>query len=177
MKPCKSFPGYSATDDGRIISHKLPSYPRRVDENRAHEMSQRKDKKGYMRVGIILDGNKRKCAFVHRLVADAFHGPCPEGMQVRHLNSDRGDNRPCNLAYGTAKDNAMDRMEIGRYANGEDVTGAKLTNEQANEVRRLRAAGEKIKSLSKMFGLSDTNIKRIIYNKSYFGKATNRTGD
>jgi hypothetical protein len=31
---------------------------------------------------------------VHQLVAAAFHGPCPEGMEVRHLDGVRTNNTP-----------------------------------------------------------------------------------
>ena len=41
------------------------------------------------------------------LVCLAFHGP-PE---VRHLNGDRQDNRPGNLAWGSHKDNERDKRK------------------------------------------------------------------
>jgi HNH endonuclease/NUMOD4 motif len=50
---------------------------------------------------------------VHRLVLGAFVGPCPEGMECRHLNGDRADNRLENLAWGTPHENGMDRLRHG----------------------------------------------------------------
>lgn len=43
---------------------------------------------------------------VHRLVCEAFHGPAPKGMNVViHENEDALDNRPCNIRWGTQKEN------------------------------------------------------------------------
>src|SRR4051812_19574137 len=39
------------------------------------------------------------------LVALAFHGPRPAGLEIRHLDGDRTNDRPDNLAYGTHQEN------------------------------------------------------------------------
>ena len=54
----------------------------------------------------IVIGGKR----VHRMVLEAFVGPCPEGMQCRHLNDVKNDNRLNNLAWGTRKENSADAI-------------------------------------------------------------------
>lgn len=38
-------------------------------------------------------------ARVHELVAEAFNGPTPAGMEVYHLDGDRRNNRLDNLGY------------------------------------------------------------------------------
>lgn len=50
---------------------------------------------------------------VHTLVLEAFSGP-RDGREVRHLNSNRADNRLVNLAWGTAQENANDRLNSDR---------------------------------------------------------------
>lgn len=42
---------------------------------------------------------------VHRLVAHAFHGECPDGMCVDHIDCDQANNRPANLQYVTPSEN------------------------------------------------------------------------
>lgn len=49
-----------------------------------------------------IDGKRRR---VHQVVALTWLGPCPEGMEVGHLNHKRDDNRPENLAYVTRREN------------------------------------------------------------------------
>ena len=42
---------------------------------------------------------------VHRAVCEAFHGPCPVGLETLHLDEDGLNNRPENLRWGTRKEN------------------------------------------------------------------------
>src|SRR5699024_9639299 len=52
---------------------------------------------------------------VHRLVMEAFVGPCPEGMEVCHWNDNASDNRLSNLRYDTRSANTMDMIRNGRH--------------------------------------------------------------
>lgn len=49
---------------------------------------------------------------VHQLVAEAFHGPRPAGLDTRHLDNDPTNNTPANLAYGTRSQNVLDLRQI-----------------------------------------------------------------
>ena len=51
---------------------------------------------------------------VHSLVLEAFVGPKPPGHEARHLNDNRADARLSNLAWGTTKENAEDRVNADR---------------------------------------------------------------
>lgn len=55
-------------------------------------------------------GGKSYARTVHRLVLEAFRGERPRGQEARHLNGNRADNRLSNLAWGTPKENAADRI-------------------------------------------------------------------
>jgi hypothetical protein len=61
----------------------------------------------------IKDG---KGHYAHHLVLEAFVGPRPAGMQTRHLNGVKHDNRSANLAWGSAKENAEDNKRLGRLS-------------------------------------------------------------
>lgn len=67
--------------------------------------------KGYKRVALIQNG-KRKDAFVHRLVAEAFIDNPEKKPQVDHVNRDSLDNRVSNLRWATAKENSENRGGI-----------------------------------------------------------------
>ena len=52
---------------------------------------------------------------VHRLIALAFHGTRPPGMDVCHNNGDRVDNRAENLRYDTRSANILDAVGQGTH--------------------------------------------------------------
>lgn len=72
--------------------------------------------KGYLYLNLK-DGPRRKTAPVHRLVAEAWHGPCPEDLQCRHLDGNKLNNNPSNLKWGTPSENIYDRVAHGTDRN------------------------------------------------------------
>jgi len=96
----------------------------------------------------------------HR-VSVALDGRDPEGVCVLH----RCDNPPCvnpaHLMLGTKADNTQDMLAKLRGLAGERNGHAKLTGEQASEIRRRRLAGEAQKVLAAEFGVSGATVTRI----------------
>ena len=80
-----------------------------------HLLKPSADKDGYLQVGLTKDG-KSKVRRVHRLVLEAFVGPCPEGMEACHANDIPDDNRIENLRWDYPKMNAADRRRNRRKA-------------------------------------------------------------
>ena len=172
IKPCPTYAGYSASDGGTIYSHRrrkrlagggTEAY---IDASYSKPLKPIKTPKGYAQVSVSCNGKIRPIG-IHVMVADAFIGPRPPGAEVRHLDGDNSNNRPSNLAYGTSKDNAADRLRHGRYFSGGTHRNAKLTDAQAEEIRQLRSAGAKVKLLARRFGVSIATIEAIIYGRSY----------
>lgn len=103
-RPVVGYEGlYSVSDQGRVFSHRA-----------ARVLSAAATPKGYLDVSLWRDG-KGSTKRVHHLVAYAFLGPRPEGLELRHLNDIKTDNTPANLRYGTASDNAMDQVRNGGH--------------------------------------------------------------
>lgn len=76
------------------------------------------EENGYHRVKVRVGGvGEYQNKYAHRLVLEAFVGPCPPGMETRHLNGDPGDNRLVNLAWGTSSENSQDILLHGRNAS------------------------------------------------------------
>lgn len=76
------------------------------------ELKQNKNNK-YWRVSI---------GQVHRLVCLAFHGaPESPDLVARHLNDDKDDNRPENVAWGTQSQNALDSRRNKVWNNQNSV--------------------------------------------------------
>lgn len=57
----------------------------------------------------------RKIARVHRIVLEAFVGPCPEGMGALHWDDDKDNNHLSNLRWGTPTENQYDRVRNGSH--------------------------------------------------------------
>jgi hypothetical protein len=112
---------------------------------------------GYLSVVLCRDGIPRS-VFVHRIVLQAFVGPCPRGMESRHLDGDKANPRLGNLAWGTPVENAADRARHGRQVSGERVGNSKLTRVA---VDRIRLDGRAHTKIAADFGVSQTMISRI----------------
>ena len=110
----------------------------------------------------------RKYRLVHKLVMQAFVGPCPEGHEVNHFDGSKRSNALSNLEYVTSVQNKAHAREMGLWENrGEHGPRAKLTNAQASEIRRRHAAGELQKDMAKEFGVSVTTMCTLIHGKIY----------
>lgn len=150
-KAIPSFEGYEASSLGRIrwrTRIKKPST----------------DSQGYQRVSFWTDRGSRKTS-VHSLVAEAFLGPRPEGLVIRHINGDCADNRPENLVYGTQVENEADKKSHGKHVEGERHPASKLTDEMVAEIRRRHKAAPKefnASATAREFGVTWAVIKCVI---------------
>jgi hypothetical protein len=115
---------------------------------------------GYHMIHLYKHG-KGKGMLVHRLVMLAFVGQCPDNMEVRHLNSNRADNRLCNLTYGTHSENSIDTAKLGRHGK------QRLTPSEVVEIRELLADGEMVKTVASKYGVSTRTIGQIKNRHSY----------
>lgn len=98
-KPVVGYEGiYSVSNIGSIRRDKTK---RRIE----HDI----DYHGYHNVHLCYQGKRQKYK-VHRLVLEAFVGPCPEGYQTRHLDGNPDNNHLENLCWGTAEDNSKDKV-------------------------------------------------------------------
>lgn len=149
-RPIPSWCGdYEASDLGRIRS--VDRVLARADTGRGtlyrkpgRILKSGVDPDGHTRVVLCRD-QKMFTRKVHRLVLEAFVGPCPDGMECCHNNGDPADNRLDNLRWDTLSSNAYDRVEHGvhnmarrdRCNHGHLFAGANLTT--SNGYRSCRA--------------------------------------
>ena len=70
----------------------------------------------YRRVGLAVDRYERT-VYVHQIVAAAFLGPRPRGLEVCHGNGNPLDNRVENLRYDTPSENSYDTVRHGNNLN------------------------------------------------------------
>lgn len=74
----------------------------------------KKKRTGYYQVSLCRDGEQKEVS-VHRLVAEAFIGPQPDGMEILHGDADRTNNRVENLRWGTRRENQQEKVEHGNH--------------------------------------------------------------
>jgi len=74
---------------------------------------------GRRQVTLQRNGESRKALQVHRLVLEAFVGPCPPGMECCHNDGDPTNNVVTNLRWDTPSANARDRVRHGRHEQAE----------------------------------------------------------
>ena len=114
-RPVRGFEGhYEVSDFGRVRS--LPRYvtDRRGRRRPVHErvLRQSDNGGGYQQVVLALAG-RRHSITVHRLVLEAFVGPCPPGLEAWHNNGDQKNNHVTNLRWDTHAENNRDRFRHG----------------------------------------------------------------
>lgn len=148
------WPGYMVSEDGRVFSNKHRGIWKEVGCNKPNPS-------GYWMV-TLRDQGRYRLELVHRLVMMAFVGPSPDGLIVRHINGNPGDNRLQNLAYGTPKENSDDKWTHGTQRHGESHWLSKFTDEDILEIRRLKAGGVTGTVLAKRYGTSSGAITKIV---------------
>jgi hypothetical protein len=116
---------------------------------------------------VMFKGSKKRY-LVHRLMLETFVGPCPSGMECRHLNGDPGDNRLDNLCWGTPADNQADRVKHGTSNRGERCACAKLTREDVRTARELWSTGRLSKTaLAGKYGVNWQTMSDAIEGKTW----------
>jgi hypothetical protein len=170
------FPGYAVGSDGSVWSCQArgnvggcsgfgPSCrskwkPLRLYQNRRFSRHLRvrlyRERKGYR-------------LQVHRLVLEAFVGPCPPGMECRHFpDRDPTNNRLENLRWGTAVENVNDTWLHGTRAKGSRVAQSKLTEADVRRIRELLAEGRLCqREIGELFGVASSSIASIKNRKAW----------
>lgn len=98
---------------------------------------------GYWRVGLTRNGKSVK-KLVHRLVLEAFTGPCPDGMEGCHNDGDRANSRLVNLRWDDRSGNNLDKREHGtdhqlnktHCPRGHELIGPNLVNQTRSHPER-----------------------------------------
>lgn len=156
LKRIDRFPRYAFSASGHVISFAT---------GRAYKM------KGmpvgrYLAVQLARSDGTSERIYVHRAIAEAFYGPCPENMECRHLDGNPHNNRPENLAWGYRFQNAHDREIHKTKPAGEKHGMSKLTKRQVLRMREIReSTGKSFHKIAADFGVSPMTAHRAITKK------------
>jgi hypothetical protein len=165
------FPQYRVGTDGSVWSrYELVSSGRggikRIIGDNWTKLTPVKSKFGYCKV-TLRDATGQKVRKIHTLVLEAFIGPCPKGMECRHLDGNRANNALYNICWGTKLENWADRKRHGTGVEGVKHPNAKLTDQDVKLMRQLRCDGWTLKQLVEIFPVSDSLVSAICTGKAW----------
>ena len=161
------FPGYQVSNLGNVRSwwlmrqHKLGNKPRLLKL----QIQNKSDNYAVAYIGLWRDG-KQPRRLVHRLVLEAFVGPCPKGCEACHNDGDSLNNGLENLRWDTMGMNKADAVRHGSY-RGIRNPKSKLTPVQVREIRSLATRGVSRYDLAETFNMSHSEISRVITHQNW----------
>jgi len=127
------------------------------------------DEKGYLNVHLSKEGSIFHTR-VHRLVAKAFIPNTEILPEVNHKDFNKNNNTPDNLEWVTGLANSRhffnsEKAESrNKKLRNENNPNAKLTQKDVDLIKKLRNEHKiKRETLALLFGVSLSQIKRIIY--------------
>lgn len=132
------------------------------------------DKKGYLRVGLSVDG--KLCTFkVHRIVAECFILNPDALPMVNHKNGNKADNTIENLEWCTNSQNIKHAFDTGlikdiykpvkdtsNFKRGVNNKTSKLNIETVKEARALRLSGLPYQTIADKFSVNKKTMMHAI---------------
>lgn len=122
---------------------------------------------GYLMVGLWWEG-RRSQKYLHRMVWEAFNGPIPDYLQVRHGPA-QGEERHClsNLSLGTRSENENDKIRDGTHNRGARNGKAVLTETEVKYIKQcLKSPYQGINTdLGRKFGVHSNTIGAIRHGR------------
>ena len=94
---------------------------------------QRRD--GYGVANLHRAGITNSGIYIHRIVMEAFAGPCPEGKEVNHKDGVKSNNHLENLEYLTPQENVCHASESGLSPRGERHGRSRLSESEVLSIR------------------------------------------
>ncbi len=159
----EGYPGYRINRDGEVQSRWSRGVRKTLTET---WLPLKPIPRGRYVTVNLSDGTRKSGHYIHRLVLEAFVGPCPEGMVCCHNDGDAENNQVENLRWDTYQGNSDDMLRHGTRLMGSQIN-AKLTEDEVVEIRRLRSGGERFAVLASTFGVTRQNIEAIVSRRSW----------
>src|SRR4051794_26778402 len=138
-RPIEGFAGYRVRSDVVVESCWRRGGPNASPTDTWRLLKPTPQHRGHLAVCLVRDGEKHT-RHVHRLVLEAFAGPCPGGLECCHNDGAPANNRRENLRWDTRKANVEDSRRHGTMRLGSRAR-AKLREDDVLEIRRLKAEG------------------------------------
>ena len=128
----------------------------------------RPQKSGHLLLWLRKD-KKTYAVNVHRLVANAFLGPCPTGMECCHNNGIAWDNRAENLRWDTRSSNIKQAYVDGRVPSIPNLRGLQHSCSKLDKdaVQQIRDSVLSCAATARKFGVSPMTVSRCRRSLTY----------
>ncbi len=154
LRTIPGFPLYAISEAGQVWSSISDRYIKSFP-----------DKLGYPRIRLSISrGGEKDTVFIHCLVAAAWIGPRPEGLDCAHLDGNTGNSHASNLAYVTRKENMAHTVIHGTRTLGERTASSKLKEHEAQEIINSDTPAVE---MAKRFGISPSHVREIRYGNKW----------
>jgi hypothetical protein len=168
-RPVVGFPDYAVSSKGSV---------RRVRADRHGRISGRNlvgiaRPDGYLQV-TLHESTVQTVRLVHRIVCEAFHGPCPgKGFHAAHGDGNRAGNHASNIRWATISDNNRDKIFHGTIRCGADhhanlrpecmPRGSSHGNAKLSDaaVQRIRADPRRQRQIAADHGVSQSLVSLV----------------
>ncbi len=159
-----------------VVWKDIPGYPYQVSNTgqvrritkHGYRLLRPRVNKGYLRLQLSKN-DVPKSVYVHALVAAAFLGTRPAGLQVNHIDGNSLNNHVTNLEYVTPAANTKHAYALGliRSRVGERHHNTNLADEQVADIRRAYATGTVTQySLAAKYGVAQSCISNLVRYRS-----------
>lgn len=112
------------------------------------------------------DGKQlKRCFSWHKLVANAWLGPCPDGMEIDHIDGNGLNNAVSNLRYISPSENI--NGSVARGHRGENRWNAKLTEDEVRRMRQLYLDGYTKPEIARMSGISMSAVCHVLAGRNW----------
>jgi hypothetical protein len=170
-RPVVGYEGlYLVSDQGRVWAcekHgiKVSGGGVRMQPARMMKLQDKKDGRFHVNLKDGKGGSKHH--HVHRLVLEAFVGPCPAGMECCHYDGNGYNNHIKNLRWDTRAENIADAVRHGTAALGDLHGNAKITSEIARWIKDQVYEGCLQGDVAKLYGLHLSTVCDIIRGRNW----------
>lgn len=176
-KPVVGFEGlYEVSDHGRVRS---------LDRMTARGLRKGQMMKpfaldtGHLRVRLSRDG-RGSGPLVHRLVLEAFVGPCPDGQEGCHSDGNPENNHVGNLRWATRSENQLDSVRHGTHQwarrthcpRGHDLEHPNLVPSEYVKGTRSCLACSRAKSIARVNGRTFSKSEANEYFRKIMERAS-----
>lgn len=112
---------------------------------------------GGYRVVFLWRHGEQLSKLLHLVVAEAFIGPCPDGLEVNHADGNKRNNRPSNLEYMTHGQN-----QKHAYDTGLRRPSYRLTHQEKRRARELKMQGKGSRKIATILSCSRQTVLKAL---------------